>query len=98
MRQKQRIDTVTETTTSKFYCFQSGKIKFHRIITSDVRCKGNLFSKDKGIGHVLVTCRSNDVTSLEVTLLEVTLLTNDVGHLPVTSSYVTYYYYNYYLK
>ena len=47
MRQKQRIDTVTETTTSKFYCFQSGKIKFHRIITSDVRCKGNLFSKDK---------------------------------------------------
>ena len=53
---------------------------------------------DIGIGHVLVTCRSNDVTSLEVTLLEVTSLTNDVGHLPVTSSYVTYYYYNYYLK
>ena len=26
-----------------------------------------------GIGHVLVTCRSNDVTSLEVTLLEVTI-------------------------
>ena len=45
---------------------------------------------------MLVTCRSNDVTSLEVTLLEVTSLTNDVGHLPVTSSYVTYYYYNYY--
>ena len=45
-----------------------------------------------GIGHVLVTCRSNDVTSLEVMLLEVTSLTNDDGHLPETSSYVTYYY------
>ena len=47
---------------------------------------------DIGIGHVLVTCRSNAVTSLEVTLLEVTSLTNDVGHLRVTSSNVTYYY------
>ena len=55
-------------------------------------------SYDNGIGHVLVTCRSNDFTSLEVMLLEVTSLTNDVGYLPVTSSYVTYYYYNYNLK
>ena len=45
---------------------------------------------------MLVTCRSNDVTSLEVMLLEVTSLTNDVGHLPVTSSYMTYYYHNYF--
>ena len=45
-----------------------------------------------------LACRSNDVTSLAVTILEVTSLTNDIGHLPMTSSYMTYYYYNYYLK
>ena len=57
-----------------------------------------LLLRNIGIGHLLVTCRSNDVRSLEVMLLVVTSLTNDVGHLPVTSSCVTYYYYNYFLK
>ena len=51
-----------------------------------------------GFGHVLVTSRNSNVIRQVMVTCKSTSLTSDVGHLPVTSSYVTYYYYYNYLN